>query len=212
MGERTMTTLDCLLAEELRALRDGRLDADADDRANAHLDECDVCQALYYELPEHPASTPEARAPSEAELSGFAERMNVHAAKVISFTRPSWTGVRLAAHAVATRPLLVSPSDGARVLETDDLELRVVEFQREGQIATDGTLVLVEATLTPTTSQEFTATTDVIVTDANEDPLEPLDVFVRPLVWTGTFAGSGVFVIRVPSRAAIARVEVQRPR
>lgn len=216
-----MIRADCLLAEELRALRDGRLDADAEEGAIAHLDECRECDALYYELPERPAS--DVRALSETEIGAFAERLKARVtesfaadrssrAKVVSFANPSWSGLRLAAHGGAARPLMVSPSDGVRVLETDDLEVRVVEFQGEGQKGTDGTLVLVEATLMPTTDQEFATTTDVTVTDEHGHTLEPLDVFVRPLVWTGTFAGSGIFEIRIRSRVASVRVEIQRPR
>jgi hypothetical protein len=107
---------------------------------------------------------------------------------------------------------MVSPLEGVRVLETDEVEVRVVEFQKAGQKADDGTLVLVEATLMPTTQKEFAAATDVTVMDDGGQVLEPLDAFVRPLVWTGTFAGSGIFEIRIPSRKASVRVEIQRPR
>lgn len=218
-----MSGPDCLLAEELRALHDGRLDRDVEERANAHLEECPACRELYYELPERPASTSAERAPSEAEITAFAERVKARAAKffttdrepsatVVPFTKPSWSGVRLAAHVKAASRLLVSPPDGVRVLETDDLEVRVVEFQGDVQRATDETLVLVEATLTPTTSHAFSSATDVAVTDADGNPLDPLDVFVRPLVWTGTFTGGGTFVIRVPSKEVVVRVDVQRPR
>lgn len=204
-----MTSVECWLAEELLSLQRGALSPEQEEHAHAHLDHCEACRALFYELDE--PHEPGAREPSEAELAAFEARLQARATRylqscVIPFSQPTAEITRLVAHGSSSGDLAlrVAPNEGAQLLQTEELEIRVVERQ-EGA----GTLVLLAVTLSPSSPHAFTVATDVRVHDGDERVLEPLAVRVRPLVWTATFGGAGVFIVR--ARGAEVCFEVQRP-
>lgn len=215
-----MNLLDCLVAEELHALREGQASAELEARANAHMDECEDCRTAFYELRALPEQAP-APAPS-AELAAFAIRIQARTEAyladrsqrgiVIRFVNPSWQGTKLAADAGTEEARPSSPEDGVGIYESEELEIRVIEVSVTGGVDEAQSLALVEATLSPTSVHEFKSATDVVVTDAHERTLHPLDVRVRPLVWSGTFAGGGTFRVWVKATDTTARVEIERPR
>lgn len=206
-----MTPGDCLLLEEIEALLDGRADDELEDRAEAHLDACADCRALYYELstatgevsvPEELVDAIEARvrARARAHLSG-------DAGVLVRFHHPAWSGTKLAADSgqEATSPV---GDDSVIVHRSDDVEIRTRELSLLG--SPQGTLIAIEVSLSPSVTLSFVDESDVEVSDAR-GPLRPLESRVRPLVWRGTFSGEGVFIVRVAKLDLTARLRVERP-
>lgn len=64
---------DCLLAEELRALIDGKVDPVIETENYKHLDICTACTNLYFELPLQPSK--EVRTFTDEEKDALAHRL-----------------------------------------------------------------------------------------------------------------------------------------
>lgn len=214
--------LDCLLPEEILALRRGETSIEDADRAHQHLDTCEDCQALFYELPE-PAPAAQGSSVSEPALGAFGariqQRVNAYmarvqrpsaAAVVVSFQHSAWSGLKLAAHGPGAALPLVAPNAGVRVVDSEVVSVRVVELADDAS-APRSSRVLIEVTLPPTSPHELRSASDVTVRDVSGVALSPSEVRVRPLVWTGTFTGSGVFEVTVARLGTVARIDVTRP-
>jgi hypothetical protein len=209
-----MTPSDCLLLEEIEALLDGRAPDELEARAEAHLDTCADCRALYYEVSTGSDEGPQV---SEHDVDAIEARVRVRARAhlaattgvVIRFRQPAWTGTKLAADTGREAHHQNEREPSFTVHRNDDVEILAREVSLPGA-PSHGTVVAIEVNLSPTVPFSFVNESDVEVSDSR-GAIRPLESRIRPLVWLGTFSGEGLFHVRVAKLDLTARLRVERP-